>query len=302
MGYLKILIGILIFSGTVPMSKLALNDFTSFEIATFRVAIGGALALLYLISVRKLPLIRKHFWDGAPMVIGLGGFPFLIAHALEGLPATFSAVGLGVLPLATSLIAILFFREKVSRDFYPFALLGAGIAIAYSLDSRAESLYHVGILGLAIFSAGTGYAYGARLARKVGGALSISIAMAIMFPLGLIGLFSIPSPAALLAESGSVGILALLYLAILSQYIGHFPFYSGLAQTGTAKGIQLQLLQPFLTLFLSALLLSEQLYLSDLLTLAALLSTIALANRPADIGKLSRLRSFSRVISTSSVE
>ncbi|HRN83040.1 EamA family transporter, partial [Nitrosomonas europaea] len=52
-------------------------------------------------------------------------------------------------------------------------------------------------------------------------------------------------------------------LTVISQYLGFFPWYHGLALGGIAKVGQTQLLQPFLTIIASVLLLGEH---ADLMT------------------------------------
>ena len=48
------------------------------------------------------------------------------------------------------------------------------------------------------------------------------------------------------------------YLAVMSQFIGFFAWNKGLAMGGVAKVSQVQLLQTFITLGVSALLLGEK--------------------------------------------
>ena len=50
---------------------------------------------------------------------------------------------------------------------------------------------------------------------------------------------------------------SLLYLCVFSQLIGFFFWYRGLALGGIAKVGQIQLLQPFFTLVIASILLSE---------------------------------------------
>ena len=53
------------------------------------------------------------------------------------------------------------------------------------------------------------------------------------------------------------GYIGFLYLALISQLFAFFAWYKGLALGGIARVSQTQLLQPFITLFVSALFLSE---------------------------------------------
>ena len=65
------------------------------------------------------------------------------------------------------------------------------------------------------------------------------------------------------------------YVAAVSMYLGFFAWYRGLAQGGIAAVGQVQLLQPFLTIVASALLLGEAL--DPLTFVAAGLVIVAIA-------------------------
>jgi drug/metabolite transporter (DMT)-like permease len=76
--------------------------------------------------------------------------------------------------------------------------------------------------------------------------------------------------------------LGFLYITVISQFLGFFFWYHGLALGGIAKVSQIQLVQPFLTIMASALLLGER---ADILTwLVAAVVLVVVA-----IGKNSRV-------------
>ncbi|RME95108.1 MAG: EamA family transporter, partial [Alphaproteobacteria bacterium] len=69
------------------------------------------------------------------------------------------------------------------------------------------------------------------------------------------------------------------YLAFFSQFIGFFAWYRGLALGGVAKVGQIQLLQPFVTLFAAVLLLGEHLTLPRIAFAALVVLIVALGRR-----------------------
>jgi drug/metabolite transporter (DMT)-like permease len=75
--------------------------------------------------------------------------------------------------------------------------------------------------------------------------------------------------------------LAFGYVAVVSQFLGFFAWYRGLALGGVARVSQIQLLQPFLTLLASALLLHEQVTLATILVALVVMLTVALGRRAA---------------------
>ena len=91
--------------------------------------------------------------------------------------------------------------------------------------------------------------------KHISGPEVISWALILGMPATLmIAAFSAPiAPAAVSAKAWS----AFAYLGLMSQWIGFFFWYRGLAMGGIAKVSQVQLVQLFFTLAFSALLLGE---------------------------------------------
>ena len=107
----------------------------------------------------------------------------------------------------------------------------------------------------AVIACGLGYAEGAKLTRELGGRQVICWALVIALPLML--------PASLMVQPASwhaisaLSWAALGYVSLFSMLIGFIFWYKGLAAGGIAAVGQLQLLQPFFGLGLSAALLHE---------------------------------------------
>src|SRR6185436_13437950 len=102
-----------------------------------------------------------------------------------------------------------------------------------------------------------GYALGARAAATLGSWQSISWSLVVCLPVLLaIVPFTVPARPWQVPAAAWLGFA---YVAIVSQYVGFFAWYRGLAAGGIAKVGQLQLLQPFMTLAASAALLGETL-------------------------------------------
>ena len=101
-----------------------------------------------------------------------------------------------------------------------------------------------------------GYAEGGRLARALGGWQVISWALVLSFPFLVgpvvfaVGKYGLSGPAS--------AWFGLFYVCFVSMYLGFFAWYRALAVGGIARVSQIQLLQPFLTLTYSALLLGEK--------------------------------------------
>jgi drug/metabolite transporter (DMT)-like permease len=73
--------------------------------------------------------------------------------------------------------------------------------------------------------------------------------------------------------------LALLYVALFSQWIGFFAWNAGMALGGIARVSQVQLLQPFVTFVLAASFNGETITPSIVLFAAAVVATVAISTR-----------------------
>lgn len=75
--------------------------------------------------------------------------------------------------------------------------------------------------------------------------------------------------------------LGFLYVSVFSMFLGFFAWYRGLALGGIARIGQLQLVQPFLTILASFILLGENLTIETIGFAAAVISCVALGKRTA---------------------
>ncbi|OZB31983.1 MAG: hypothetical protein B7X60_16085 [Polynucleobacter sp. 39-45-136] len=127
-------VGILIFSLTLPVTKIVLGSFNPYFIAFGRAFLAGLFALAYLLYT-KAPLPAQS--DLVKLaVIALGvifGFPILTTIAMEEGSSAHGAVILGMMPLATTVIGVIRFRERPSLGFWLVSILGAGLVVVYAL-------------------------------------------------------------------------------------------------------------------------------------------------------------------------
>ncbi len=276
-GLIYILLGVLIFAGTVPFTKMALKSFTPVQIGTLRVLIGGSLSLAYIIKKSMVSLLwteKKTIWKAS---LGMGLFPLLLSISLGGLPANFGSVALGLIPLGASLVAIFVLGEKVKANFLFFAALGSTTVVLYSFSAISTITYHLPLIFIAIGIVSVGYSYGAQLSRKSSGPVAVSLANIFVLPFVIVGYFFLDLPN--LSELEISSVIGIAYLSIMSQFLGFFPFYSGLAKVGTAKGVQVQLLQPTLTLIFSYFLIGADLSVLDFVVSFIVVGMVYFANR-----------------------
>jgi len=252
------LLGVAIFSGSLPATRVAVTGFSPLLLTSLRALIAGAIACLLLAQVRQ-PWPSNRQWRQLAVVAGgcVLGFPFLTALALQHITSARSLVFIGLLPMSTAIFGVLRGGEKPSAGFWAFALAGAAAVAGFALARGAESSgFGDGLMIAAIILCGLGYAEGAVITRRLGGWQVISWALVMCAPLAALGtvLFW---PSAGLGNVGARSWLGLGYVSVFSMLIGFIFWYRGLSLGGIASVGQLQLLQPFMGLALAAALLHE---------------------------------------------
>lgn len=256
LGFALGLLGVIIFGATLPMTSLAVREIDPYVVTTGRATLAGFAALFTILLCRcQIPYghFATLFWIGLLLIVG---FPGMTALAMQTVPASHGGIVLALLPIATALAAVLVNGERPSGRFWLFAITGAGLVLIFVIR-EADSAIATGDLWLfaATLCAALGYALSGRIARQIPGWQVISWALVLWMPLSaLLFLFSERPALETISPSATA---AFLYLGIFSQFLGFFAWNAGLAIGGVAKVGQVQLLQTFVTLFFSALLLGE---------------------------------------------
>ncbi len=256
-GWINGFIGMALFSGSLPATRVAVLDFDPVFVTVARAAIAGLLALAVLLILRvPRPSVRDL---GTLFLVALGivvGFPLFSALALQTITSAHALVFIGLLPLTTALFGALRDGERPSAAFWGFAVLGAAGVVGFALAQDLSVSLGADLLMLAaIVTCAYGYAEGARLTRRLGDWQVICWVLVVSLP------FSVPLCLVLRPASwtgiGWPAWFSLAYVAVFSMLVGFVFWYRGLALGGIAAVGQLQLLQPFLGLLLAAALLGE---------------------------------------------
>lgn len=256
-GWMNGFLGMIIFSGSLPATRVAVLELDPLFLTAVRAAIAALLALCALLITRQARPTRA---DLPPLLfVALGvviGFPLLTALALQHTTSAHSLVYIGLLPLATAGFGVLRGGERPKPAFWAFSGIGAALVGAFALSQESGGAWQGDALMIgAVLLCGLGYAEGAVLSRRIGGWQVISWALVVALPLTLVAAWW-AAPATWPTVSGAAW-LSLVYVSVFSMWIGFIFWYRGLAQGGIAAVGQLQLLQPFFGLMLAAWLLQE---------------------------------------------
>jgi drug/metabolite transporter (DMT)-like permease len=280
-GLVSGIIGVVIFSGSLPATRVGVMGFSPIFLTSARAVIAGVLAIALLVVLREKRPARR---DLAPLAVtALGvvvGFPLLTALALRHITSAHSIVYIGLLPFATAVFAVLRGGERPRPLFWLFSLLGSAAVVGFALSNDGEaSLTGDLLMVAAILVCGLGYAEGATLSRRLGGWQVISWALVLSLPVMLaLALVSPPEAWGTIPLSAWVG---LAYVGVFSMLVGFIFWYRGLALGGIASVGQLQLLQPFFGLALAALLLHEPVAWTMIAATVLVVVSVAFARRYA---------------------
>src|SRR6476646_8925829 len=118
--------GVLMFSFSVPLTKVAVGGFSPFFTATGRA----------VLAVHRAPLppagqLRPLLYT---MLGAVFGWPILLALALQRTTSAHVAVIAAFMPLTTALIAVMRTHERVSWQFWAAAGTGTLALVAFALS------------------------------------------------------------------------------------------------------------------------------------------------------------------------
>ncbi len=133
-GWINGFIGVLIFSGSLPATRLAVTDFTPLFLTVCRAAIAGVLAGGLLLIFRQQHPAKRDIISLLVVAFGVViGFPLLTALALQYVTSAHAIVFIGLLPLATAIFGVLRGGERPRPVFWIFSAAGSLLVAGFAL-------------------------------------------------------------------------------------------------------------------------------------------------------------------------
>ena len=153
-------------------------------------------------------------------------------------------------------------------------MVGAALVVAFALTRGGSFSLSPGDaqLILVIISGAIAYTASGSLTREMPGWEVISWTLVASLPLSLLGCW-LTFPANAISVPADAW-LAVIYSAVFAQWMGFFFWNAGLAMGGISRVSQVQLLQPFVTVALAALVNHESVDLQTILFAAAVVVTV----------------------------
>lgn len=273
-------IGMCLFAGTLPATRLAVSGFDPLFLTVARAALAGSAALVVLLITRRRVPPRSLWLEMfVAALCTIVGFPLFAALAMMTVPAAHGGVVLGILPLATAAAAAIFAHERPSLGFWLASAAGAIIVLTFMLRRSGGGTFSAGDLFLlgTVASGALGYTFSGRLAAQMPGWEVISWQVVIFLPLAALATFALWPD-----DIASVSILpwaGLGYVGFVSQYTAFFVFNAALAIGGIARVGQVMLLQPFVIVALALPVNGEPINVETILFAAAVVATVLIGQR-----------------------
>lgn len=271
-GLLLGFVGVACFSLTLPTTLVAVRYFDPIFVALGRAIVAGVLSLVLLLVTRQTWPRGSEWWR--LIVVSLGvvvGFPILSSYAMKSLPASQGAIVTGLIPLCTAAFGAYRAKQNMPWLFWVSALAGSSAVVIFSLASGGWNIRtEHAILLLAVIVTSISYTEGAILAKTLGSWQVICWTLVVSLPFLVAPVVWSVRANGLWIEAGTVSPqnawLAFAYLSLVSMFLAFFAWYRGLMLGGIPQVSQIQLLQPFMTISVSAIWLGEELSFGLILT------------------------------------
>src|ERR1700759_338494 len=187
LGLLLGFVGMAIFGGTLPATRIAVSAIDPVALTAMRTAIAGICSLVLVIALRrKFP--PRHLWFqlAAASICVVILFPFLMALAVQTVDASHGGVVMGALPIATALVAVLITHERPKPLFWLSSIAGAALVVAFALR-QGGGAFSAGdlLLFAAVAMSAIGYTFSGRLTAEMPGWEVISWVLVIALPISL---------------------------------------------------------------------------------------------------------------------
>ena len=223
-----------------------------------RFLIAAVFLLLYLM-LRRIPLTvsRKAFWQLTLMgAVGYGGMSMLYANGIHYLPASLTGLLLYTYPALVSLLSVLVGDERCTvQKGVALVICSAGLVLVLGASFAGARLEGVlSVLGAAVIYS-CYILIGNRILKNLD---PLVTSLYFCSSAGLAFLLYGLASGDLLLKMTPAGWLSILGIAVFPTLFGVIGFFAGLRLIGATNASIISMLEPLITVLLSALLLGER--------------------------------------------
>jgi drug/metabolite transporter (DMT)-like permease len=252
----------------VVLLKILVEEFSPITMTAFRIMIAGVATIAIVWFGRSMRKLSRKEWNltflGA--LFGVVGHHYFLATGLTLTNASNAVLILALLPLTTSILAVIFLDDRLTK----WRILGIGLAfIGVLFIQGGEGQWSIDLGEFYIFIAMLVQAISFIHIKKATATLDSKQMTSLMLLLGSIGLFIISfilEPSGMVTVTGAPISLYILFFisSIVATAIGHFLFNAAIQRIGAGQTAIFNNFVPFFGLLFSAIFLKEQLHFNQL--------------------------------------
>ncbi|KIY23545.1 membrane protein [Mesobacillus subterraneus] len=269
-----ILIGIMFLWGlNVSALKVIVGNFPPITITALRVFTAGVSVFIILLFLKKIRLPSRKEWKYiiGGSILNVTGHHLFLGIGLNVTSAVNGGLILGLGPLLTALMAILFLGKKLTF-VRTLGFIFGGIGVSLTVLAGDTSLSGMSIGDFYVFLAIVSQAISFIIISKAAKTLDPRLLTGYMLVIGsilllLIGLWKEPEGLASLGNA-SVGMWSIFFAsAIFATAVGHMLYNYAIGQTGPAEASIFLNLNTFLSILFAGIFLGERITSSHMLGL-----------------------------------
>ncbi len=253
---------IIIWAINSPLVKIVLGEIAPLAVSQFRVVIAALISLAIVFRVEKSVRIS---WQHLPQLclaafMGITVNQITFIYALNNTSASAVSLIYAVSPVFATLLAALFYREKIKRSYFiglPLALVGVALVVLTAPNVSLEGNLLGNLLAVGMAFSWAAYTV---LLRPLLGLYSPLRLSALCFTIGGVILlpFSFPQAVSTFAVPVSFYSWALLLASsVLAMVLTNVIWYNGVKKLGVSRTVYYSYLQPFFGVLAAALMLGE---------------------------------------------
>lgn len=251
--------------------KFLIEYFPPVTMQAFRTFVAGIVAIIILYFLRDLRKLSKKEWlyIFIAAILGQLAHHAFLALGLVETTASNAALILGLVPIVTSILAIIFLKDRLT--FLRLFGIGLGfLGVAIVVLQNSGGLGSVSRGDIFVFLSMTSQALSFILIKKLSSTLSSKQMTGVLLLVGsilLLGLSFVVEPQGMTElNKGTVWVwIVFLVSAIFATGMGHMLFNSAIHKIGAGQAAIFNNLIPFFTLIGAYLFLGEQIVFTQII-------------------------------------
>ncbi|EUJ48938.1 DMT family transporter [Paenilisteria rocourtiae] len=248
----------------VTATKILVSHFPPITMTSFRIFTAAIAVFLFLLFIGKfrLPTRREFLYIFAGSLFNIFLHHYFLASGLTMTTGTNGGLILGIGPILTAILAVIFLREAISIPQL-IGLVSGLFGVSLIVLTGGQGLSGASLGDIYVFIAILSQCFSFIIIKRISGSLDPRLMTAYMLLIGSILLFFtslIEEPSGLAQMSDHSPSMWLLFLtsALLATAFGNLIYNFAVGQIGPSKTAIFMNLNPFFSLIGAALFLNEQ--------------------------------------------